>query len=549
MADREHGNHRVENHQRREEIYTSTYGRRCSLVDRHGTAKGAKMNKSVAWFSPGRRESAAVTSETHPAATSDPTSSIYRGPRSERLDIELLISYLGAMSTPTFHNSPSRPENLSNAVRSGAPAEGLAARGAAFVAAWTVLTVAGAVTGCGGSSLDPGGETTNSVVVDGFGQDATGQDAAGDTTSKPDTAIAPVCMTASDCPAPKNVCRAAVCESGVCNTQVVTTATTCDDGDKCTSNDVCASGTCVGKSIQCGDAEPCTADYCDPAKGCQNIPVAKPCQTDDVCALHQCQAGKCVVVDANPCDDENACTTDQCDSKNGCQHKPLSALPCDDEDGCTTQDTCKFGQCVGKGTSCADGNTCTDDTCDGAGKCLHTNNNKTCSDGDKCTGQDSCSAGKCSGKVKSCEDGSPCTVNACNAATGQCTFGLLPAGTSCDDGDLCTTGEVCSGIGCGGGANKDCTDNNECTSDACNTTSGICAHNPLEGSPCGADNLCAEAGTCKAGACSGAPKDCNDNNPCTTDLCDPPSGLCTQSNSADGTACGEGKSCQAGVCL
>ncbi len=453
------------------------------------------------------------------------------------------------MKTPLFHNSLWRPENPCNAVRASAPAKGLAARGVPWVGWCLSLTAAWAVTACGGSSLDPGGETTDSVVEVGAGQDATGQDVAGDTTTKIDVQPSKVCSLDSDCPAPKNVCRVAVCEAGVCNSKVVTTATTCDDKDNCTANDKCVGGSCAGTGIQCGDEEPCTADYCDPAKGCQNIPVTKPCQTDDLCAIHQCQSGKCVVIDANPCDDQNPCTTDLCDAKNGCQHKPLNATQCDDQDGCTTQDTCKFGQCVGKGTSCADGNVCTDDTCDSAGKCLHSPNGKSCSDGDKCTAQDTCLASKCSGKVKNCEDGSPCTVNACNAATGQCTLGVLPTGSKCDDGDQCTSGEVCAGIACIGGTSKDCSDNNECTSDACNSMTGLCAHNPLEGSACGADNLCSQPGTCSAGVCSGAPKVCDDSNPCTIDLCDPPTGLCTQSNAADGSSCGEAKTCQAGLCL
>lgn len=453
------------------------------------------------------------------------------------------------MRTPIFHNSLWRPENPFNAVRDCASAEGLAARGIPRVGRWITFTMAVAVTACGGSSLDPGGETTDIVWDDGSGQDATGQDATGDTIGPADTKPASVCAINSDCPAPMNVCRAAVCEAGVCNTVIVTTATTCDDNDKCTANDLCVAGTCTGKGIQCGDEEPCTADYCDPAKGCQNVPVVKPCQTSDLCAVHQCQAGKCIVIDANPCDDQNTCTTDVCDAQTGCQHKPLNALPCDDQDGCTTQDTCQFGVCAGKGTSCADGNTCTDDTCDSAGKCLHTPNSKSCSDGDKCTAQDTCSGGKCSGKSKNCEDGSSCTLNNCNPATGQCTFALLPSGSKCDDGDQCTSGEICAGIACVGGKELDCSDNNECTSDACNTVTGLCAHNPLEGSPCGKDNLCSEPGTCAAGVCSGAPKNCNDSNPCTIDLCDPPTGLCTQSNAADGSNCGDGKSCQAGLCL
>lgn len=40
---------------------------------------------------------------------------------------------------------------------------------------------------------------------------------------------------------------------------------------------------------------------------------------------------------------------------------------------------------------------------------------------------------------------------------------------------------------------------------------------------------------------------CDDSNPCTVDLCDPPAG-CHSSALADGTACGTGTTCKAGVC-
>lgn len=408
-----------------------------------------------------------------------------------------------------------------------------------------VLALAGLALGCdGGSSLDEGDAAVAQDISDIGGADAA-IDSQADTTGQ----MGKVCVLDKDCPAPANSCRVAVCEAGSCGSMAVTTAQTCDDGDLCTTGDQCAAGKCVGKALTCNDDEMCTADYCDPAKGCQHAPLEKPCNTDDLCAIHQCQAGKCVLIDASPCDDENPCTSDSCDAVNGCQYKALSAAACDDEDGCTTQDTCKFGVCVGKGTSCSDGNACTDDTCDSKGKCLYNNNTKPCSDGDKCTAQDACSNGSCKGSTKACDDGNPCTINSCNVATGQCNVVPAAAATPCDDGDKCTVGEKCVGYVCSGGGLQECTDGNPCTIDSCNTFTG-CAFLPNDGAPCGQGDLCISApGKCQAGKCDGVPKSCDDNNPCTSDLCDPPTGLCTQANVADGTACGEGVTCQAGVCL
>ena len=55
---------------------------------------------------------------------------------------------------------------------------------------------------------------------------------------------------------------------------------------------------------------------------------------------------------------------------------------------------------------------------------------------------------------------------------------------------------------------------------------------------------CAESGTCF----NKKPADCDDAKPCTADVCDGKLG-CQHSNLADGSACGGGKACKAGLCL
>ncbi len=55
---------------------------------------------------------------------------------------------------------------------------------------------------------------------------------------------------------------------------------------------------------------------------------------------------------------------------------------------------------------------------------------------------------------------------------------------------------------------------------------------------------CAEAGPCASKTLA----DCDDAKPCTADLCDGKTG-CTHTNLADGSNCGGGKTCAAGVCL
>ena len=98
-------------------------------------------------------------------------------------------------------------------------------------------------------------------------------------------------------------------------------------------------------------------------------------------------------------------------------------------------------------------------------------------------------------------------------------------------------------------AGKVCNDDNACTTDECDASTGNCINTPIV---------------------------CNDNNPCTTDSCDPVRGciftpyvcppptnpcmvsgchptngqaVCVEEPLADGTPCGVGGSCQQGTCL
>jgi Dictyostelium (slime mold) repeat len=83
-------------------------------------------------------------------------------------------------------------------------------------------------------------------------------------------------------------------------------------------------------------------------------------------------------------------------------------------------------------------------------------------------------------------------------ATGQCQPGIIQAaGTACPDGDLCNGDEACDGASsCLPGTPPVVSDNNACTVDACDATTGV-AHIPL---PDG--TTCNGTGVCTAGACS-----------------------------------------------
>src|SRR5688572_26716129 len=72
-----------------------------------------------------------------------------------------------------------------------------------------------------------------------------------------------------------------------------------------------------------------------------------------------------------------------------------------------------------------------------------------------------------------------------------------------------------------------CDDNNRCTDDNCNATTGDCTHTPI------------------------TPASCNDGNPCTVNTCEVATGNClnTPSSSTNGLACDDLNECTTGeVC-
>jgi hypothetical protein len=167
----------------------------------------------------------------------------------------------------------------------------------------------------------------------------------------------------------------------------------------------------------CDDDNECTTDVCDVATGiCANAPSTDECT-----------------------DDGNSCTTDVCDA-GACTH-PVKAdnVACtDDEDACTN-DICLAGTCKNKfdvlkcpdclkDSHCDDEDPCSTDTCNlGSGECEYADSTAACDDGNVCTSADVCAAGECNGTA--------------NTAT-------------CDDDDVCTVKDTCAASDCSAGTNK-----------------------------------------------------------------------------------------------
>lgn len=147
------------------------------------------------------------------------------------------------------------------------------------------------------------------------------------------------------------------------------TSVTCSDDDPCTGPDGCEKGKCTGGKLDCGDGNPCTADSCAQDSGCSYAAVNGGCDDGDKCSLaDQCLNGQCVGGKSATCDDANPCTNDWCDPAKGCTALPNDAT-CTDNNACTGADFCKDGGCFGPALVCDDGWGCTLDSCDPAGGC------------------------------------------------------------------------------------------------------------------------------------------------------------------------------------
>jgi cysteine-rich repeat protein len=324
---------------------------------------------------------------------------------------------------------------------------------------------------------------------------------------------------ANDCPADAKgpatrVCRSAAgpcdvrdtCDgvSDTCPPDVVEPAGFgCPDDSNVCTNDICdGAGTCIHPPGPTGtacsdDSNVCTDDLCDGAGTC----IHPPGPTGTACP-----------------DDSNVCTDDLCDGAGVCSHSPNTAT-CDDGEGCTASDTCQGGTCAGSpvadGTDCDDSDACTQiDACE-AGACIGTDpvqctpldqchvvgvcnpstgacsdpvtaDGTTCDDGNLCTQTDACESGSCAGSDPIVCSFDECVASECNPADGQCSAPETePDGTPCTGDDANTCRNACSGGACvalstplsdccGNGAvtemGEQCDDGNQSGGDGCAAT-------------------------------------------------------------------------------
>ncbi len=309
-------------------------------------------------------------------------------------------------------------------------------------------------------------------------------------------------------------CLVATCTAGTCGSTPQLDGTACSDGNACTGSDACKASTCSGTPIACDDGKPCTVDSCGTdGKGiaaCQHQASTGTCSDGNACTVGDtCTAGACVAGAANTCSDGKACTLDSCDPKTGkCLNDTgtLQNKVCSTGAGACGAATCQAGICtLASATACDDGNLCSNDACVPDVGCQHTPNSLSCDDGNPCTLSDTCASSKCAGsKPNACNDSNPCTTDSCAKATGcQHLANTLP----CDDGNLCTIGDICGTSACTGTPQK-CGDGNPCTSSTC--TAGVCSPQVAvpDGTVCSDKDSCVGKGACKAAVCVYPPQNC-----------------------------------------
>jgi len=396
-------------------------------------------------------------------------------------------------------------------------------------------------------------------------------------------------------------CTNSLCQDGACLPAAnASNIVTCDDGDACTTNDKCDGlGACVGgPPVSCDDANACTDDSCDSATGCTHallvcndgdpctidscnpttgcVYTQKQCDNGAFCdGAESCDSGTCVpgtppcgsgpcresdhrcvaCLSAADCDDVNPCTTDVCDAGGACVHINNSDA-CNDGNACTQTDTCQSGVCTGSNPVVCPADQCHNPgTCDtSTGVCSAPTpkpNGTTCNDGNACMQTYTCQSGVCTGSNPVVCPADQChNPGTCNTSTGVCSPPTPRNGTTCNDGDPCTTDDRCSGGSCTAGPPLDCDDGNVCTTDLCDG-GGSCVY-VNNSNTCNDGNACTHTDTCSGGVCAGTPYTCNDNNVCTDDSCDG-DGTCTSTNNTapcdDNNTCTTNDACRAGACV
>lgn len=312
--------------------------------------------------------------------------------------------------------------------------------------------------------------------------------------------------------------------------------TNCFYQDTCINSDPC-------EGVFCNDANACTVDTCNDGH-CEHSPIQIVCNDNNECTsdfpFYQCPDSVTCVYAAIPCD------TAEC----------YTNMDCDDADLCSI-DSCINEQCYYWSRTyelCRDSmNYCTAVACvsedNDSYECVVTvNNYRSCDDENACT-TDSCMMHGCSNLYgDTCNDNSVCTHDLCfpiSTTVNPRGYTCRNMHLDCDDGIDCTDDfceddcvhddtcitcpydtlflDWCKFIICENGvfrnAQRNCSDNLECTNDICHKIAAFCQHMPVD---CDSDGVpCTDYCDPINGCVFYQPVNCDDDNPCTVDFCNP----------------------------
>lgn len=327
-------------------------------------------------------------------------------------------------------------------------------------------------------------------------------------------------------------CQKPVCDEdhSLCQAEPDNIDEECDDGDPCTTGDICsAEGACVGQPLEW---------------------IGQDCDGEDVdlCleGVYECQEGAQVCTDESD-DNLDLCneTDDDCNPETADgAHELWLGGDCDGEDS----DLCSEGvyECAGGQQSCTDVSDDTPDLCDGADDDC----NPLTADGsdeawllDPCDGEDIdlCDEGMfvCAEGSKTCSDNTNSNFDLCNGEDDDCNpdtadgFHESWFGGTCDgeDLDLCHEGDWLCVEG-----NQTCTDLSNDNLDECNGMDDDCNPFTLDGEhedwynqQCDGEDsdLCKES----VWDCEHATQHCLDDSDDTLDYCDTLDNDCDPSTS------------------
>jgi hypothetical protein len=126
-----------------------------------------------------------------------------------------------------------------------------------------------------------------------------------------------------------------------------------------------------------------------------NAPDGTPCNGSDLCLTYTCSSGVCTGSNPGTC-----APTDQCHVAGMCNSVTGMCMPqaapngtsCNDGNPCTQNDSCQNGTCMGSMVICMASDVChVAGTCQGDGTCTNPN----APDGTPCDGDGTCSGGMC----------------------------------------------------------------------------------------------------------------------------------------------------------